>query len=271
MSTCVDLLNLVKKEIRNGESGQQVLIQLKPIKPKYFKCQKSQLIIDSFTRIVNDENVNIVTSSQFLVQINKKSDYLDKIEIIHLSANKIDQDFIERSKKIIRTTMQFQLNSKLHEEPNNYIFEYYSAKSIKNIIENVGKILNLIGIIGFSDIEYTKHDLNCSNISKMIRKYENLCRKTFKIPSALNFLNLSLGFIFETFYQNEWRFNKSKNDSQELSKYLLFFFHCIWDAYSFFVLSKDFFILNKSCKIIFNQIIEDSDNQYEVQVKKFKY
>ena len=88
MSTCVDLLNLVKNEIRNGESGQQVLIQLKPIKPKYFKCQKSQLIIDSFTRIVNDENVNTVTSAQFFVQIKQKSDYLDKIEIIHLSANR---------------------------------------------------------------------------------------------------------------------------------------------------------------------------------------
>lgn len=53
-----------------------------------------------------------------------------------------------------------------------------------------------------------------------------------------------------------------------------FFSHCIWDAYSFFVLSKDFFILNKSCRITFNQIIEDnedSDNQYEAQVKKFKY
>lgn len=223
MSTCVDLLNLVKKEIINGESGQQVLIQLKPVKPKYFKCQKSQLIIDSFTRIVNDENVNTVTFAQFFVHIKQKSDHLDKIEIIHLSANKIDQDFIERSKKIIRTTMQFQLNSKLHEEPNNYIFNYYSAKSIKKIIETVGKILNFIGIIGSSDIEYTKHDLNCSNILKMIRKHENLCRKTFKIPSALNFLNLSLRFLYETFYQNEWRFNKSNDNSQEFSKYLLFF------------------------------------------------
>lgn len=119
--------------------------------------------------------------------------------------------------------MQFQLNSKLHEELNNYIFNYYSAKSIKKIIENVRKILNLIGIIGSSDIQYTKHDINCSNIFKMIRKYENLCRNTFKIPSALNFLNLSLRFLYETFYQNEWQFNKSKDNSQELSKYLLFF------------------------------------------------
>ncbi len=152
-----------------------------------------------------------MTSAQFFVQIKQKSDYLDKIEIIHLSANKIDQDFIERSKKIIRTTMHFQLNSKLHEEPNNYIFNYYTAKSIKKIIENVGKILKLIGIIGSSDIEYTKHDLNCTNIFKMNRKYENLCRNTFKIPSALNFLNLSLRFLY------------TSKDSQELSKYLLFF------------------------------------------------
>ena len=106
MSTCVDLLNLVKKE----ESGQQVLILLKPIKPKYFKCQKSQLIIDSFTRIFNDENdenANTVTSAQFFVQIKPKSDYLDKIEIIHLSANKIDQDFIERSKKSLELQCNF--------------------------------------------------------------------------------------------------------------------------------------------------------------------
>ena len=103
----VNMRRFTKKEIRNGEWGQQGIIQLKPVKPKYFKCQKSHLIIDSFTRIVNDENVNTETSAQFFVQIKQKSDYLDKIEIIHLSANKIDQDFSNAPKKSLELQCNF--------------------------------------------------------------------------------------------------------------------------------------------------------------------
>jgi len=267
MSTFVELLNSVKNEIRNETYGEDLFKKFNPLQPKYYKCNKSQLIIDSFTRLVNDEKINIVTSAQFFVKKNEeaKDCELERIGLIHLSANKINQNFIEHSKKIITTAIQFQKNPELHKDPN-YIFNLYSTNSIEKIFETTGNILRLILKLGYNDKKYTKHDLNCLNLKELLNFYRKLSTK--KNQSKIDFLNLSLKFINETFYQNEWSFNKSNEEAQELATTLLYYFQCIWDNYCFYVLSKDYFVLQDPIRLTFSQIIDTLDNQSDIQVIK---
>ena len=206
-----------------------------------FKCEESSLLIDSFCRLFNDEISNIsanVTSAQFFCS---KKNY-QKIEIINISGNYVDNNLINRSKNIIKIAKQFQSNDELHKRPN-YIFRNYSTEKIKTLIFIVGYLLNNIqSLFGISKLNQDDYLVNIDTlIEQQNTIFKNLKSSIINTHLAADFLDLSIEFLYNIFYKNaiqfQVTFKEEKNSKLFVSNFLIFL-QSVWDAYSFNVLSR---------------------------------
>ena len=243
-------------------------------KENKYKCEISDLLIDSFTRIINDENKNIVTSCQFFATQNQEQN----IKLINISANHIDNQLINRSKKLINNVQGFEGFSK---HPSQYIFNFYSIERLQSLTQIVGYLTKMIkNLFHKNKIIGEEYKVCFKNISKA----QNDCVKKFvkfnvlhrnsseKIEKeSINLLNTFSEFIYEIFYiKNNFRIEFDQNLKKKEFVYNFFIFlQSIWDVYSFHTISKQYFDLTSVTKLYFDDTCVSLCNQ-TYNVNNFK-
>jgi hypothetical protein len=200
------------------------------------------MILDSFARIINDEKINVVASSQFF---HKKDSKI--IEIINISANHVDENLINRSKSLVKSAIEIQSGSEQFKHPNRYIFNNFSIEKLKNLNFTISVLVNTMEeVIHFQkENEYEVMITNLILSNDEIRK--NSKSNKINEQQIIDRLNLFMEFIYYVFYLKEKLFNFSvleePGNNEKFTNILLTFMQAIWDAYSFIVLSKEYFEL----------------------------
>ena len=223
---------------------------LKNFEPRSYECHKDQLLIDCFTRIINEESSNSVVSAQFYVSKEATNNPLNQsnIDLIHLSANNIDSGLLQRSKAFIEDIKRFQAEPSLDNLTFNivqksYLFKYYS----------IGHIAKLDDAYNIIDPESTK----LKELLKINFKLKDKRISLNNLEKAYDFLDLSLKLFYEILYLNGWALNFAERELSNKSEFafkLYAFLQSVWDAFSFVILSKRFFSF-KSCKLNFGDLV----------------
>jgi hypothetical protein len=261
-----ELINKIKETKASDFINNEQLI------PKLHICVKSDLILDSIARLINDEKTNVVSSVELFTKANN-------VECIGVSGNKIDDKFIKRVQELIKNAIGFKHNQQLLQEQINYIFQSYSISTLKNLIKHS----NII-------IIHVKRSvtLGSSNISKyylffkqIIQDYQDIINESKrntpdekKKTKMVDFLIKFTGFIYDYYYLDCYRNDENFVEGfykSNLSVSMLVFLNAIWDAYSFNVLSKKYFNIETIKYIKIDQIkfsINENSNIQSLENKK---
>jgi hypothetical protein len=250
LSPLDNLLNFIKSKIKNKEIYEK--LDNSKFDSLIFKSCFSQMIIDSFARIISDDKNSIVTSAQFF----QNRDDKNVIEIINISGNYVDSNLINRTVTIIKNAQQVQSNPLQFKHPNNFIFNNLSIEKLKYLNNIISMLLECIERITHETPSIQEYDNIIENLKSNDEKIKkNLMSNKINEQLIIDRLNLFLEFVHYVLYAkfDQFIFSISREPTNKDRFIWLFlvFLQFVWDKYSFIVLSKDFYQL-ENLKVAYN-------------------
>ena len=220
-----------------------------------FDCSIGELLIDNFSKVINDSQLNSklmqITAVQFFC---KPNNTLGKkqIQCINISTNYPDPNVIIRIRELLKAVNKNKNSQFSNQSIDSSVFSFYSMTNLKclsKVALQLARDIQLVVNKPEIDSEFKSMiSIFKSNIVKMTKKNTNNNIIVLLIETLDKFLNLLKKIFSENFDVND--FLKIKDMSVFLLNFNIFL-QSVIDVYNIIFLSNDYFCFDDNLIIMY--------------------